>query len=48
MQPEDSEIEVSHLPNATLVVIPSVWGHVGEQSSRLLGDDEIQISSLFS
>ncbi|KAH8114500.1 homoserine acetyltransferase [Phellopilus nigrolimitatus] len=26
--PEDSEIEVSHLTNATLVVIDSVWGHV--------------------
>jgi homoserine O-acetyltransferase len=25
--PEDSEIEVSHMPNAELVVIPSVWGH---------------------
>jgi homoserine O-acetyltransferase len=25
--PEDSEIEVSHMPNAELCVIPSVWGH---------------------
>ncbi|WP_337188982.1 alpha/beta fold hydrolase [Phenylobacterium sp.] len=25
--PEDSEIEVSHMPNAELRVIPSVWGH---------------------
>lgn len=25
--PEDSEIEVSHMPNAVLRVIPSVWGH---------------------
>jgi homoserine O-acetyltransferase len=26
--PEDSEIEVAHLPNAELRVIPSVWGHM--------------------
>ncbi|KAI5120294.1 hypothetical protein M0805_005800 [Coniferiporia weirii] len=26
--PEDSEFEVSHLKDARLVVIPSVWGHV--------------------
>ncbi|KIJ67815.1 hypothetical protein HYDPIDRAFT_173571 [Hydnomerulius pinastri MD-312] len=26
--PEDSEIEVSHLKDATLHVIPTVWGHV--------------------
>jgi homoserine O-acetyltransferase/O-succinyltransferase len=25
--PEDSEIEVSHMPNAELRVLPSVWGH---------------------
>jgi homoserine O-acetyltransferase len=25
--PEDSELEVRHLPNAELAVIPSVWGH---------------------
>jgi len=25
--PEDSEIEVSHMPNAELRVVPSVWGH---------------------
>lgn len=25
--PEDSEIEVAHMPNATLIPIPSVWGH---------------------
>jgi homoserine O-acetyltransferase len=25
--PEDSEIEVSHMPNAKLIPIPSVWGH---------------------
>ncbi len=25
--PEDSEIEVRHMPNAQLKVIPSVWGH---------------------
>lgn len=25
--PEDSEIEVRHIPNAELAVIPSVWGH---------------------
>ena len=26
--PEDSEIEVAHLPNAELRVIPSIWGHM--------------------
>ncbi|WP_421850195.1 alpha/beta fold hydrolase [Novosphingobium sp.] len=26
--PEDSEIEVAHMPNAELNVIPSVWGHM--------------------
>lgn len=26
--PEDSEIEVSHMPHAELRVIPSVWGHI--------------------
>lgn len=26
--PEDSEIEVSHMPDAELRVIPSVWGHM--------------------
>lgn len=25
--PEDSEIEVAHMPNAELVVVPSIWGH---------------------
>lgn len=27
-KPEDSEIEVAHLPNAKLVVIDTVWGHM--------------------
>ena len=26
--PEDSEIEVEHMPHAELCVIPSVWGHM--------------------
>jgi homoserine O-acetyltransferase len=26
--PEDSEIEVGHMPHAALRVIPSVWGHM--------------------
>ena len=26
--PEDSEIEVAHMPNAEINVIPSVWGHM--------------------
>lgn len=26
--PEDSEIEVAHMPNAELRVIPSIWGHM--------------------
>lgn len=26
--PEDSEIEVAHMPHAKLCVIPSVWGHM--------------------
>lgn len=25
--PEDSEFEVAHMPNATLIPIPSIWGH---------------------
>lgn len=25
--PEDSEIEVANMPNAELVVVPSIWGH---------------------
>jgi homoserine O-acetyltransferase len=25
--PEDSENEVAHMPNAKLIVIPSIWGH---------------------
>lgn len=29
-QPEDCEREVSLLPNAKLVVIESVWGHMGK------------------
>ena len=29
IQPEDSSYEVSVLKNAKLVIIPSVWGHVG-------------------
>lgn len=29
LEPEDSETEVSLLPNAKLVVIDSVWGHMG-------------------
>jgi homoserine O-acetyltransferase len=24
---EDSEFEVAHMPNATLVPVPSIWGH---------------------
>jgi len=32
--PEDSEIEVSHLKDAKLVVIPSVWGHVAGGSAN--------------
>jgi homoserine O-acetyltransferase len=26
--PEDSEIEVGHMPHAQLRIIPSVWGHM--------------------
>jgi homoserine O-acetyltransferase len=25
--PEDSEFEVAHMPNATLIPVPSIWGH---------------------
>lgn len=41
-QPEDCEREVSLLPNAKLVVIESVWGHMGkdlkQQDSKLKTD----------
>ncbi|THH08385.1 hypothetical protein EW145_g2745 [Phellinidium pouzarii] len=42
--PEDSELEVSHLKDAQLVIIPSVWGHVankprGLQAARKLRND---------
>lgn len=34
-QPEDNEFEVSCMPNtAKLVVIPSVWGHMGRSFVR--------------
>jgi len=26
--PDDNEIEVSHIPNAELRIIPSIWGHL--------------------
>ena len=26
--PEDSEIEVAHMPDAELRIIPSIWGHM--------------------
>ena len=26
--PEDSEIEVAHMPDAELRTIPSIWGHM--------------------
>ncbi|KIJ49378.1 hypothetical protein M422DRAFT_74514 [Sphaerobolus stellatus SS14] len=32
--PEDSEIEVSHLPNAKLVILDSIWGHVAGGGSN--------------
>ena len=32
--PEDSEIEVAHLPNAELRVIPSIWGHLAGGPGR--------------
>lgn len=35
-QPEDSENEVKHLSNARLVIIPSVWGHVGKLIQSLM------------
>ena len=35
-QPEDSSYEVSVLKNAKLVIIPSVWGHVGGLISTTL------------
>ena len=27
-QQDDNEIEVSHMPNAELRIIPSIWGHL--------------------
>ncbi|MFQ6026422.1 MAG: alpha/beta fold hydrolase [Dehalococcoidia bacterium] len=32
--PEDSEIEVGHMPNAELCVIPSIWGHLAGGPGR--------------
>jgi homoserine O-acetyltransferase len=32
--PEDNEIEVSHMPNAELRVIPSIWGHLAGGPGR--------------
>lgn len=32
--PEDSQIEVQHMPNAELAVIPSVWGHAAGGNSN--------------
>lgn len=32
--PEDSEIEVSYMPNAELRVIPTIWGHAGGGPGR--------------
>lgn len=34
--PEDSELEVRHMPNARLAVIPSVWGHAAGGNSNPL------------
>ena len=32
--PEDNEIEVRHMPNAKLRVIPSIWGHLAGGPGR--------------
>ncbi|MCH7565524.1 MAG: alpha/beta fold hydrolase [Gemmatimonadetes bacterium] len=32
--PEDNEIEVGHMPNAELRVIPTIWGHIGGGPGR--------------
>ncbi|KAI5120298.1 hypothetical protein M0805_005802 [Coniferiporia weirii] len=39
--PEDSEIELSHLKNAKLVVIDSVWGHMAGGGSNATDDEFI-------
>ena len=32
--PEDNEIEVGHMPNASLRIIPSIWGHLAGGPGR--------------
>jgi len=32
--PEDNEIEVAHMPNAELRIIPTIWGHIGGGPGR--------------
>lgn len=39
--PEDSEIEVHHMPKAELAVIPSVWGHAAGGSTNAANDSFI-------
>jgi homoserine O-acetyltransferase len=38
--PEDNEIEVSHMPNAELRVIPSIWGHLAGGPGRNPADTQ--------
>ncbi|KAI5120295.1 hypothetical protein M0805_005801 [Coniferiporia weirii] len=40
--PEDNEIELSHLKNAKLVVIDSIWGHMAGGGSNTRDDDFIK------
>ena len=38
--PEDNEIEVGHMPNAELRVIPTIWGHIGGGPGRNPADTQ--------
>lgn len=40
-QPEDSEIEVKHLPHATLRVIETIYGHVAGGGGGSKEDNEV-------
>jgi homoserine O-acetyltransferase len=40
IQPEDSEIEVKHLPHGTLSVVETIYGHVGGGGGGNQDDNE--------
>ena len=44
--PEDNKIEVGHMPNAELRVIPSIWGHLAGVPGLNPGDTHFIDNSL--